>query len=272
MSAKKNGLCTGHDKIVEKAKDLHPITLYHTTVNIDRVCNEGLKSIDAQEPKHRKSGIGGGHDRIISFTYDKNYAYSIAQDMKTLSKIANNILTPNNICEYLNKVDTTPNLKKSPCEILSNLRKGEGFDPVMFGYDGVFEDLKKNRLRIRLDKEIFEKIDVETRQEGLFNLLKQSYFFFRRANGGKQDPVFWGTNLYKNYKQIKPDSIGIVKVLGFSPHPKEYYERESKYNNHIEEYYPNKIDKIQYITAEKEVRMNPKYTTKLEIAPFSPKE
>lgn len=123
----KNRSCTGHDKIVEKAKDLHPITLYHTTVNLNRVCNEGLKSIDVQEPKNRKDGLGGGHASIISFTYDKKYAHDLAQDMKTLSKVANNIITPNNVCEYLNKVDANPNLKKSPCEIYSNLMKGHGF-------------------------------------------------------------------------------------------------------------------------------------------------
>ena len=96
----KNKVCTGYDRFVKNAKNLYPETLYHTTTKLDRVCYEGLKTID--ELDEMSVGIGGGHSKIISFTYDENLAIDYAQDMKTLSKISNNILNPQNICEYLN--------------------------------------------------------------------------------------------------------------------------------------------------------------------------
>lgn len=60
-----NRVCVGFERDVPMASKLHPVTLYHVSVNKNAVCNEGLKSNIEIKPGKFVQGIGGLQYREI---------------------------------------------------------------------------------------------------------------------------------------------------------------------------------------------------------------
>lgn len=106
---------------------LYPMTLYHTTTNIDKVLKEGLKS-----PKELgESCIGIGQAECsekmletISFTADKEMALSFTQDLKFLSRVAKKEIREDNICQYLDKHDAR-STNPAPCKLWKSLARSK---------------------------------------------------------------------------------------------------------------------------------------------------
>ena len=91
-------------------------TLYHATPNVMGVCKDGLLprcDLDGV------CGLGGGTDKLVSFTTDSSVAVDIAKDFQTAVKIANGSLDFANYCDYLNEHDTAKGMTKTPCDIMT---------------------------------------------------------------------------------------------------------------------------------------------------------
>lgn len=106
---------------------MHEITLYHTSVNIDKVMKEGLK------PKKDLDiscvGVGQAEycdkmNETISTTTNLEMAKAFKEDLIFLSRIAKGEIDEYNFCEYVDYYDKEKT-SKSPCEIYENLIEHE---------------------------------------------------------------------------------------------------------------------------------------------------
>ena len=79
-----------------------PIPCYHATSNVIRACNDGLKTrSELREKGIPVAGLGGGTDKLISFTTNKKTARIIASELKRVIKIARGDITWDKISEIL---------------------------------------------------------------------------------------------------------------------------------------------------------------------------
>ena len=106
---------------------MYPITLYHTTTNINDVLKEGLKS--SKELGVDCVGVGQAEfcDNLfetISTTIDFDMAKAFKNDLIFLSRVAKGLVNEDNFCEYVieNDYDKT---WKNPCDIYENLIEHE---------------------------------------------------------------------------------------------------------------------------------------------------
>ena len=168
VQKRKHPECTGTEKPVPKG--FVPITLYHVTTNVDKVCREGFREPkDLWEEAHKKhipvsKGIGGNTDDKISTTYNKELAEDYFKDIVTMSKIANGTVTPKNMCPYLNKHDKTPSMTKSPCEIWKTLDETDDNVTIGLGKGGL-KRLEEGKLRS--NKGTFDIIDEMSKEDAV---------------------------------------------------------------------------------------------------------
>lgn len=124
---------------------------------------------------------------------------------------------------------------------------------------------------------------MKERQEILYEVIRHQYFMLRSGAGGKPNPVVFGS--IENYRKFKPRDVGIIRVSAYLPKPLDEYlnSYEFKTTGEVSDKYPSgtprKIgkryytypDEIRVSDAEKEVRMDPKYTTRLTEIPIKKK-
>lgn len=149
MVKKKYPECSGIDKPIPKG--FVPVTLYHVSVNVDKVCKEGLKDPhtlfqESKKSKYKiKLGLGGANDNKISTSYDKDRVEGYFNDLVVVAKIQNGELTPKNICSYLDKHDKTKTMTKSPCEIWKSLDNIKGYEYVGIN-EGYLSKLEQGKI------------------------------------------------------------------------------------------------------------------------------
>jgi hypothetical protein len=164
---------------------------------------------------------------------------------------------------YIRSIDKVLKFGKDAAEICKNATED---DLDIYTIDDNFPD-------------DYRKLPTIEQQSILFNLLYWHYFKERQANGGRQDPYFFRVG-FEDYVKIKPGNIGLFKVLAYIPKPMETYlaskERniDDEYPEHLEEGLPKQSweigrkDHLMIAKYEKEVRIPPKYTTRLEEIPM----
>lgn len=213
---------TGHDS--QGWKPL-PKDLYHVTTNMAAVQNSGLKSRD-ELSQQQGMGLGGGESDTISFTDDKKAA--------------------ENIHDALHEFHGVLNGKKTIRQMYDEAKRGEGADKP---YDHMFSSIYpegENDLALRahsegrkLERGFHRESEVPegwkpveghsigggmhtawtrpaTEDEQLYHRASayKAYAFGRAMNGGKDDPLFFDTDL-KSFAKSDPKDFGVVKA-----HPK----------------------------------------------------
>ena len=101
------------------------MTLYHTTINADKVLAEGFRT--PKELERVCSGIGQAECTekmldTISMTANPQMAEAFAEDLTFLSQIAKGNITEQNMCEYIDKkhADIVPKTT-TPCKVWQSL-------------------------------------------------------------------------------------------------------------------------------------------------------
>ena len=213
---------TGHDS--QGWKPL-PKDLYHVTTNMAAVRGSGLKSRD-ELSQQQGMGLGGGESDTISFTDDKKAA--------------------ENIHDALHEFHGVLNGKKTIRQMYDEAKRGEGADKP---YDHMFSSIYpegENDLALRahsegrkLERGFHRESEVPegwkpveghsigggmhtawtrpaTEDEQLYHRASayKAYAFGRAMNGGKDDPLFFDTDL-KSFAKSDPKDFGVVKA-----HPK----------------------------------------------------
>jgi len=97
-----------------------PVKLFHATPDVESVCRAGLKT----RKEIKSHSLGGGPDDLVSFTTSEDWAVTIAKDLQTAARIANEEVTPQNICLYLDKQDATLDMQESPCNLWRKIEQG----------------------------------------------------------------------------------------------------------------------------------------------------
>lgn len=263
MTVKKKE-CTGYNKEVYRHLK-HPLTVYHVTTNFPKVCYEGLKPID--ELRTYRSGVGGGHSGVISFTYDPNLAIDYKKDIQTVVRISNGTVTPKNICKYLDKHDASKKLTKSPCGIWNKVENNDGMISGLIDhpYPSEFHFLRKGLIWDKTkcydmsDEKCYRKGSKDDIQERLLHVFRYDYLTNRSRYGGRQNPVFYNTSV-KDNKFTKVEDIQIIKAMAMLP-----FSFKEPNDDYVEIEDPITHAKITILSAEKEIRIPKEYYTRLEL-------
>jgi hypothetical protein len=67
--------------------------------------------------------LGGGSEKLVSFTHDLKIARGLAKDIQTMIHIARGNITLDNIRDYLDKYDNIPTLIKEPSVIWEEVER-----------------------------------------------------------------------------------------------------------------------------------------------------
>ena len=293
-------ICKDFDKPVASG---YPVKLYHATVDIDGVCDNGLLPSCAVE----KSALGQivcDNNPLISFTYDKQIAFDIAKDLKTLIQIVNGEITPDNIREKLDEVDDEGSFitgkshwiftdtKPDPSAKYDVYPHAEGVYALQLEPDKMYYKEMDNPPSKIWDKmiedgdfelwidQIKDESETEEMRLKIFFDLWRHYLKLRDKYGGRHDPWFAVSSRPQTLNGIKPSDVGVVEVDAFlrtgcvKLHKRNSYDEYRCFDVNWKENDFTYDDPRQVIWSEggeminKEVRIPRERFTKLKVLPI----
>jgi len=234
-------------------------TLYHATIDIKGVCQNGLKS--AKESPYCALGIGCHNNNLISFTDDFEIAKRISHDLKTKINIANGKITPQNIQSYLDDYDTIDNMTCKPSEAFEKVFSTSVFN-AQFQKE-IWKNLQKNKIY---------NYKTDTFVEGTSNQIKTELYNNWRSYLGKREyscnglknSMFMSDKNLASLSHLNSNNVGVVSVMASLPNKIDQYKLNySGLHDGWEIYDKNELRNID--TLNKEIKIDSKYFNKLKI-------
>lgn len=204
-----------------------PKTLYHATIDLPGVLENGLKTRDELGGV---TALGGGTSDTISFTADRSIAERIAEAFREANDVLNGRITPESLIDdatkgkWLDDWAKTATYQKNPEEAVALLKErlierrkressvmdaktanelaAENAVPVGAGWDSP---------RGRLYNEWTRPMTDEEYDTALFDAWR-AFAAFRERNGGKMDPLFFAPDVQR-LKAMDPSKIGVVEAI-----------------------------------------------------------